>query len=188
MDQSRSQPRITGGPISSSFPRKAQADATQAITSNLSCEKVWDEKGRSFLENTLKQLASTWANHSMPWVNLHVSRDYNYSFSTLTRPRQLAACSLRGDSKQTERWTRWSCRLELAKALACHRRTPNAGPSHWEWLAEAEGFQISTTELLNLRLGCNVTEWPCSRQLHAAWGLCNSSSCSLRVQVCAPVI
>ena len=36
-------------------------------------EKSWDEKRRIFLDNAHKELAATWTNHSMPWVNLHVS-------------------------------------------------------------------------------------------------------------------
>ena len=174
LDRSRSQPRITGPPIrplSPQRPKTAVKPATskrtqriarrplRAVPGAITSEKSWDENRRNFLDQTHRELKATWNNHSMAWVNLHVS-GYYYPFSSLTHPRQLAACSLRGDSKQTERWTCWSCQLEPAKALAAgfspsksiwktdvdqmyHWWEVHAEPSHWEWLAQAEEFQIS---------------------------------------------
>ena len=170
LDRSRSQPRITGPPIrplSSQRPKTAVKPATskdpedrkrplRAVPGANTSEKSWDENRRNFPDQTHRELKATWNNHSMAWVNLHVS-GYYYPFSSLTHPRQLAACSLRGDSKQTERWTCWSCQLEPAKALAAgfspsksiwktdvdqmyHWWEVHAGPSHWEWLAQAEEF------------------------------------------------
>ena len=190
LDRSRSQPRITGPPIRPLSPQRPKTsvrpDASKdpedrkrplrAVPGANTSEKSWDENRRNFLDQTHRELKATWNNHSMAWVNLHVS-GYYYPFSSLTHPRQLAACSLRGDSKQTERWTCWSCQLEPAKAHAAgfspsksiwktdvdqmyHWWEVHAGPSHWEWLAQAEEFQISMTELLNHLLGCDVTAWP----------------------------
>ena len=190
LDRSRSQPRITGPPIQPLSPHRPKTAVKpptskdpedrkkplRAVPGANTSEKSWDDNRRNFLDQTHRELKATWNNHSMAWANLHVS-GYYYLFSSLTHPRQLAACSLRGDSKQTERWTCWSCQLEPAKALAAgfspsksiwkthvdqmyHWWEVHAGPSHWEWLAQAEEFQISMTELLNHLLGCDVTAWP----------------------------
>ena len=131
LDRSRSQPKLIGPPIrplSPQRPKTAVKPATskdpedckrplRAVPGANTSEKSWDENRRNFLDQTHRELKATLNNHSMAWVNLHVS-GYYYPFSSLTHPRQLAACSLRGDSKQTERWTCWSCQLEPAKALA----------------------------------------------------------------------
>ena len=125
---------------------------------------------------TLSELSACWPSHSMAWVNLHVAGSY-YSFERVTHPRQLAACSLRGNSKEPHRWACWSCQIEPEAAAKAgfspgksvwysdidqmyHWWSVHGKQSHWDWLDECEKFEITPTELLNFLCGCDTSRWP----------------------------
>ena len=124
MDRSRSQPRITGGPIRPLSPKQVRAPSPMAperkkpmamLPEGAQPVKPWQEQRLEFLRKSLEDLSSTWPSHCMSWINMHVAGSY-YDCEGITHPRQLAACSLRCDSNATHRWACWACQIDPVSA------------------------------------------------------------------------
>ena len=183
-DRSRSHGRdkdsiITSGPIKplplSSTRKKPQQMVPEGDLSAKGPQS-WQQERLDFLSKTLSELSACWPSHSMAWVNLHVAGSY-YSFERVTHPRQLAACSLRGNSKEPHRWACWSCQIEPEAAAKAgfspgksvwysdidqmyHWWGVHGKQSHRHWLEEAEKYQVTPAELLNFLCGCDASRWP----------------------------
>ena len=131
---------------------------------------------QAFLQHMAQELSSSWPSDSMAWVNLHVA-GYYHDLGGCTHPRQLAACSLRSDSTQEHRWSCWACNLDPVEARAAgfspskslwhsdvdqfyHWWTVHGKDSHWDWVREAESMSITTKEMLQFLLACDLEQWP----------------------------
>ena len=81
----------------------------------------------------------------------------------VTHPRQLAACVLRGDGMQEERWAGWSCEIPVdpnylhrtgkvtfstAKEQCFHWWLNHASPTQWDFFYDCEAFGVTHDEIM----------------------------------------
>ena len=112
--------------------------------------------------------------HAM--INVHVA-GYFYVPTIrwpVTHPRQLAACVLRGDGMQEERWACWSCQIPVdpnyphrtgkvtfstAKEQCYHWWLNHASPTQWDFYYDCEAFGVTHEEIM-LAVGIDLKTCP----------------------------